>query len=439
MNTDEEMLMSYIHISDAPNGEIYAAIGDVIADSWYDDDWYYYDNYDDEDETSSASPALWGIGGMIVGALIMGLVFLYLRKRSRLSQPVMPVDPDGDEWNRRAASMGTAQRNTYTNPAAMVKGAAEATLSDRTAVTARSVEVYSADSVPGETMEELTVRVQGCLRRVGVGVELKDAAKILASYASDSCVRLCDPDSSDPSLLKKAANALSEFFCVSMPGSAEPAADYLPADDTVPAHVRVEIKLNRLDRADWATYGGIGRVTFCGLLRETEEQFFLPEEEWKRIDTLLSHYTGGWFSPARHQTIRSIENITTCLLAIGVDQDEVLDYALHKALFLRIHTKIGKSGMAVMSEAFEELFRGREMPLCRNFLGIYRPHEEKTEPEAEDWSDYEPYIDENEPEADNNTDFTPITEETESAEAADADDMPEIMNQTNHGGEYESL
>lgn len=414
--------------------------------SWANDgdgyDWWYYSGYDDDEESSSVSPVIWGIGGMLLGALIMGLIVLYLRKKGRLNKPqAVPVEEGRDELLRRRSQVEKSSPGgdtSYSNEVWNRNDAGMTASFGEPLVNARSVEVYSAESIPGETMGMLTERVCGYLRNAGVRVDMKEAGKILASYASNGGVRLSGTRGVDPSLLRRAAIALSEFFCVSMPGSHEIADDYLPANSSVPQHTWIELNLERMDRGDRENYGGIGRETFRGILREAEEEHFLPEEEWKRIDMLLSHYTGTWFTPARHQTIRNIENITTCLLAAGATLDETLDYAIYQALFLRVHKKIGRRGMTVMGEAFEELFQDREMPLCRNFLADYiqisgvskdTPATETTgaAPTAE------------------TTGYTSAPEATDSApkqtesKSEPMPETPEIKNQTIDGGEYESI
>ena len=361
----------YLNISDdwvsyrAPAPQQYEAVSTYTP--------WWYDDYEDEDEGSSlGSPILWGVGGLILGAFLMWLVLFLIRKKTRMNGLIpTPKAPEREDLLKRREMVARSMPGEEPQFSNAVWTQPDA--SSMKSVESRLAEVRVAEAIPGETLAMLTERVQGCMRRVGVEADIKDAGKIVAAYACNGCVRLAADEGTDPNLLKRASQALSEFFCVSFPGNPEPVADYLPADDSVPLHARTMVKLSRPDKADWQSYGGINREPFLGILREAEEEQYLPEEEWKRVDVLLTHYTGNWFGPARHQVIRNIENTTTCLLAIGVDPNEALDYAIYQALFLRIYRHSGKSGMIVLGEAFNDLFKGREMPLCRNFLAEYMP------------------------------------------------------------------
>lgn len=333
---------------------------------------WWYDDYEEE-ESSSGHPALWGFGGLILGALLMALFLYILRKKQQKDMPVTaPKIPDSreDQLRKRAYATDDTSKAVTALPGGSMMQMGSGALPY---VETRMVEVRSAETIPGETMAMLAARLQGCLERDGVAIDLKDVGKILASYACCGSVRIADIREIEPTLLKRAARALSEFFCVTFPGTSDIAPDYLPADASVPKHVRLVIKMTRLAQADRKAYGGINRETFLGILRETEEEIFLPEEDWKRVDTLLSHYTGTWFLPERHLTIKNIESTCTCMLAVGADADEALDHALYQNLFLRIYRKLSRSGMTVLSEAFDELFGGRNMPVCQDYLAEYKP------------------------------------------------------------------
>ncbi|MBR5347631.1 MAG: hypothetical protein IK125_00130 [Lachnospiraceae bacterium] len=347
---------------------------------------WWYDDYEDEEESSLSSPILWGVGGLLLGALLMALILHIIRKKKQKHIPMnvpvnVPTMPDSREELLRKRAYAT---DDLLKPEVVPSEGDQMQMGFGAFPSAqnRLVEVRSAETIPGETMPMLAARLQSCLNQEGVAIDIKDVGKILATYTCCGGVRIVDTKENEPTLLKRASRALSEFFCASFPGSADIAPDYLPADASVPKHVGLVIKLSRQTQADRRPYGGINRETFRGILRETEEEIFFPEEDWKRVDALLSHYTGSWFMPERHLTIKNIESTCTCLLAVGAEPDEALDYALYQNLFLRIARKISRSGLSVMSEAFDELFKGRYMPLCRDYLEQYKPAPVETETPA---------------------------------------------------------
>lgn len=343
--------------------------------------WWYEDN--EKEDESSGSPILWGVGGLLVGALLMAMVFLFLRKRTKLfkSAPEQEAPSRENLLRKRAQMSGTP---TPRESESMNAGWAPSDNGLPASEEGHSVEVRQPDAIPGETMAELAARLQGCLGREGVRVPIKDVGKILGSYASVGSVRIAAAEETYPAMLIRASKVLSEFFCVSLPGSTEPAPDYCPADATVPQSYWTVVSMSRLDLADRVPFGGgMNREIFRGILREAEEEFFLPENVWTGVDVLLDRYTKDWVSPARHLMVRNMENISTCMLAVGADPEETLDYAMYKAIFLRLNRKHNRKNIIALGEAFEELFREQYLPLCRGFLADYMPTPAEPEPRVQ--------------------------------------------------------
>ena len=352
---------------------------------------WWYDYYEEEEESSS-HPVLWLFGGLILGAVLTVLAFYIIRKKKLKNMPLnpqanvpapaaVPQDPDEREamLRKRAYATDRARKDEleFAGGSWAQTGSGMFPSAEN-----RLVEVRSAEMIPGETLPMLATRLHDFLGCEGVNVDITDIGKILAAYTCCGSVRMADLREIDPTLLKRATRALSEFFCASMPGSPDPAADYLPADPSVPKHVSIVIKMTRLPQAERRAYGGINRETFRGILHEAEEELFIPEEDWKRVDILLSHYTGTWFMPERHLTIKNVESTCTCLLAVGATADAALDYALYQNLFLRVYRKLSRSGMTVLCEAFDNLFAGRNMPICQEYLAEYRPEPSENETPA---------------------------------------------------------
>lgn len=226
----------------------------------------------------------------------------------------------------------------------------------------------AAVEIPGETMAMLAERLQNHLDSCGISVSSQDIGRILAAYASTGSVRVSDVTASELGLITETARLLSVFFGASSAEDPNPAAAFLPADDTVPDHMRTEISIARSGVMVGQPFCGIGVDTFRGILRETEDENYLPEEDWRSVDNLLNRCTGTWFSPAYNRMVRSMECVSSCLMATGTDRDGALDYAMYIAMLPCIFQNGGPKAIQSMETAFEELFRNREMTLCRRFL-----------------------------------------------------------------------
>ena len=327
-------------------------------------------------ESGGIPSYVWTIIYVIVAilalALLTGLIILLIRviSRKRKESISRKRRKQNEELRKQVYASGTqdaaaqnaasaAQTLWYTSQVpvgGMQPGASAATVR------------RAAAEIPGETMAMLAERLRNYLESCGISVNAHDVGRILAAYASSGSVRVSDVTATNPGLIADTARMLSVFFGASGAEDPSPATAFLPADDSVPDHMRTEISIARSGVAVGQPACGIGADTFRGILRETEDEQYLPEEDWRLVDNLLNRCTGVWFSPARNRMIRSMECISSCMMATSSARDEALDYAMYNAMLPCIFQNGGPDAMRLMENVFDELFRNREMTLCRRFL-----------------------------------------------------------------------
>ena len=332
-----------------------------------------------EVETGGVPSYVWTIVYVIIAivavALLTGLVILLIRliSRKRKELQTKKLRKQKEELrNQVFASAAQGAETPNAAPAAQPSGftAQAPVFGSQPAVPFATVR-HAAVEIPGETMAMLAERMRNQMSSCGISVSARDVGKILSSYASTGSVRVSDVTAVEPGLIAGTARFLSVFFGASGAEDPDPAATFLPADDTTPDHLRTEISVSRSGAAFEQPVCGIGTDTFRGILRETEDEIFLPEEDWRLVDSLLNRCTGVWFSPARNRMFRSMECVSSCMIATGTGRDEALDYAMYIAMLPCIFQNGGPAAMQSMEPVFEELFRSREMTLCRRFLRLH--------------------------------------------------------------------
>ncbi len=223
------------------------------------------------------------------------------------------------------------------------------------------------ETVPGETMQMLAERFCAYAGRSGIEVKPKDAGKIFAEYAATGSVRLYPAAGTDPGTVQTVCELLAFFFGEKSEPGGEPSKLFTVADETFHSFARVEIEAVKEEDAEIKVYYGISENTFRSILRETEEEYFLPEEVWKKVDVFFERGEKQWLPGEKNWAVRRMERTASILLATGSTEDEALDRALHAGLLPQI--TIGNSAWRnTARHLFEDKFADRKLPQSKIFL-----------------------------------------------------------------------
>ena len=231
----------------------------------------------------------------------------------------------------------------------------------------------SADEIPGETMGMLADRIRKYLHVCGVEIGEHDAGRILAAYATYANVRLDGLPGTEPALMGTMSMLLNAFFGESAENLMSPYAVFRIADDNTPDYLRTEVE------AAWSgvKYGqphcGVGAETFRGILREAEDDFFLPESDWRAVDAILKESAPNWVPGTVNRTIRGMEMYSSTLLATGTGSGEALDRAIYTVLLPSIFQHGGGESMKIAERVFREVFGERELPMSLRYLRVHKP------------------------------------------------------------------
>lgn len=322
-----------------------------------------------EKAASSSNGLLYVLLGAVGALLIAGIVIVVIRlvtrakkireKRNRellAARAGMPAAPFGVQQTLPTQTP-LAQTLTVQPPAVTPAGYSGMLISRAAFNTQRP-----AAEIPGETLPMLTERVRTYLESCGVIADATGLGHAIAAYAASGSVKLDGTPGTQPALVAALGRLLSNFF------GETPGAVFTMADNTTPEYLRTEVEVSWASSASGSPYCGIGCDTFRGILRETEEEFFLPEEDWRRADKLLERCAGNWMSGAQNRLIRKMETLSSCLMATGASCDEALDRALSSVLLPGIFESDGAGAVRSAVGVFGELFANRNLPLSRRYL-----------------------------------------------------------------------
>ena len=195
----------------------------------------------------------------------------------------------------------------------------------------------------------------------------KDVGKIFAEYAATGSVRLYPAAGTEEETVRTVCELLAFFFGEKSAPGGEPSKLFTVADETFHGFARVEVETVKEEDAEIKVYYGISDNTFRSILRETEEEYYLPEPVWKKIDVFFERGEKEWQPGEKNWAIRRMERTAACLLATGSTEDEALDRALHAGLLPQI--TIGNAEWRTTARhIFVDKFADRKLPQSKMFL-----------------------------------------------------------------------
>ncbi|MBO4653003.1 MAG: hypothetical protein J5649_06785 [Lachnospiraceae bacterium] len=308
--------------------------------------------------TSGSWAFLYILCGIVTAVLVAGIVILVTRLISRRKK--------NQELQNRAYL--TARASLPAASFGVRPNVAQAGTSGVLLSSVMPAQGRNAVEIPGETMPMLAERIRRYLESCGVLVDTGGIGHILAAYAATGCVKLEGVSGTQDVVLTALVRLLSSFFGEQIPAAPDEFAAFSVADDTVPEHMRTKVEAYWADAAKGRPYLGIGGDTFRGILRETEEENFLPEEDWRKADELLTRCACDWLPGVRNRIIRSMESLSACLIATGTSREEAFDRALSSVLLPGICRNDGAGAIRRAAAVFGDLFGNRELPLSRRYL-----------------------------------------------------------------------
>lgn len=172
-----------------------------------------------------------------------------------------------------------------------------------------------------ETMQTLEERFTNYVRRHGIEIEPESVRSILAEYAGLRELRLKPSVETKPVILEWLCTLLLQFFPEENGNLPDKKIglirqDYGGTDGTV-------IIGRQCAPISLQSDENISFQAFQSILRETEEQFYLPESAWKRVDAFRER-CAAYKPDIGNFDIRCAERMSSVMLSLGASEEEAL-------------------------------------------------------------------------------------------------------------------
>lgn len=222
----------------------------------------------------------------------------------------------------------------------------------------------AAAEIPGETMAMLADRIRKYIEVCGIEIDGRYIGKILAVYAVHGFVQIGALPGTDAALVTKLCEMLQVFFGESDGNGPV----FAPAGPVGLEQMRVDVELAASGKEVGVPHCGIGSDTFRGILREAENEFCLPEDDWRRVDKLLAACAPQWMPALQNWVARGMESMSAILIATGTREEEALDCAIVDVLLPNVSRSGGPNAVKAAAETFSEVFDGKNLPQTRRYL-----------------------------------------------------------------------
>lgn len=225
--------------------------------------------------------------------------------------------------------------------------------------------------VPGETMSMLAERICARVAECGIGIEPKDIGAILAGYAATGSVRIKNRPGLKPVATQWLSIMLSLFFGEQQNmGQITNSKQFIPADDGTPEWEQTEVEINQIGSVSFSSQYGISKETFRGILRETEDEFFLSEENWRKVDALVRELKEHFGTEVGNYEIRCMERLSSTLIATGTKEAEALDFALGRIILPYVSKNNENLSLTEFRNIMAKCFPGVPLPFCKDIMNL---------------------------------------------------------------------
>lgn len=181
------------------------------------------------------------------------------------------------------------------------------------------------EEVPAETMQKLREHFDSWLRERGIALNEETERNLLADYAARGLIWLYPAADIKPVIAEWMKSLLQLFFLQEDGASAE--SKFMYSQQTLGPDC-TEIRGEQCGPVLFTADNGVSETAFRALVRETEEEFFLPEEVWRKLDDFFKS-CAVWSPDIGNHEIRCAERMSSVMLALGATQEETINRILN--------------------------------------------------------------------------------------------------------------
>ncbi len=206
-----------------------------------------------------------------------------------------------------------------------------------------SSEEYIAESVP-----DLLDTLHACLMRQGVDISRTSLVFLLSDYARHELLQVKKSADTDEETFQHTKKLLSRFF------RKDSGKSIIVFQENKEQSSVNSVELSAVPCGPFSENENcfISLTGFRSLIRDTEDEYYLSESVWRKIDILQQQCSQKWYTEIRNKDIRSAEKVSSVLIAAGQSEQNAFQY-IWQTLFLP--TILG-TGESVDSEELNRIY-----------------------------------------------------------------------------------
>lgn len=181
------------------------------------------------------------------------------------------------------------------------------------------------EEVQQENLQTFRSHFSAWLRERGIALNEETERNLLADYAARGLIWLYPAADIKPVIAEWMKSLLQLFFLQEDGASAE--SKFMYSQQTLGPDC-TEIRGEQCGPVLFTADNGVSETAFRALVRETEEEFFLPEEVWRKLDDFFKS-CAVWSPDIGNHEIRCAERMSSVMLALGATQEETINRILN--------------------------------------------------------------------------------------------------------------
>ena len=221
--------------------------------------------------------------------------------------------------------------------------------------------------VPGETMPAFADRLMEHLLSCGLRVSPKTVRDILAEYAATGRATFGRAPGTKSVALGWLSAMLSLYFGEQRdPQHLRESAIFKPDETAISEFSEAEV--TQEGAVTFSGVYGMSHEAFRGILRETEDEWYLSEEFWRQTDDFFAEAAKRWQSEVGNPEIRAAERMSSVLLALGEDGAVTSDRIMAEFLLPAVIDSSKELVPGDLKKLFEEFFPLSAMPMSGHVI-----------------------------------------------------------------------
>ncbi len=206
----------------------------------------------------------------------------------------------------------------------------------------------TSDEYIAESVADLMEYLHSYLMRHGIDVNNTSLAFLLANFAGREMLQIKQGEGTDAELIEQTVQLLSRFF-------RKDSGEFIPVyRESEALRIAGAAEIYAIPCGPFSEYddGFISLTGYRSLIRDTEDEYFISEAVWRKIDVVQEQCRQKWHTEFQNKVVRCAEKMSSVLIAAGQSEQTAFQYIWQTVLL----PSILKTGDSVDTEELNQLY-----------------------------------------------------------------------------------